>query len=63
MLSRIYSTIANTSEFDSAVKTFASQIQNLTESIFKNDVFREVWRESRIGSPTMLDQLFQKLDF
>ncbi|MER9107053.1 ATP-binding protein [Mesorhizobium sp. M0848] len=62
LLFNIYETLSESDEFLSTVGDFASRVQGLTSSLF-SDLPKEIAHETKISSPSKMDELFQTLDF
>ncbi|MBZ9721948.1 ATP-binding protein [Mesorhizobium sp. AD1-1] len=62
LLFNIYETLSDSDEFVSTVGDFAGRVQGLTSSLFEG-LPKEIAHETKISSPSRMDELFQTLDF
>lgn len=62
LLFNIYETLSDSDGFVSTVGDFAGRVQELTSSLF-SDLPKEIAHETKISSPSKIDELFQTLDF
>ncbi|TPN53067.1 AAA family ATPase [Mesorhizobium sp. B1-1-7] len=62
LLFNIYETLSDSEEFVSTVGDFAGRVQSLTSSLF-SELPKEIAHETKISSPSRMDELFQTLDF
>ncbi|WP_164781916.1 AAA family ATPase [Mesorhizobium sp. M7A.F.Ca.MR.148.00.0.0] len=62
LLFNIYETLSESEEFLSTVGDFAGRVQGLTSSLF-SELPKEIAHETKISSPSKMDELFQTLDF
>ena len=62
LLTDVYETLADASEFEKAVATFSEEVQELTSTMFST-LPAEVSGNTKIGAPTQMGYLFETLDF
>lgn len=62
LLTDVYNTLANAPDFENAVETFSTEVQNLTSTMFST-LPTEVSGKTKIGVPTQMSYLFETLDF
>ncbi len=62
LLTDVYETLADASDFEDAVETFSTEVQQLTSTMFST-LPTEVSGQTKIGAPTQMGYLFETLDF
>lgn len=62
LLEDIYETIAESTEFTETVDQFAGRVQESTRDLF-SDLPKEIAHETKISTPSRMNELFQTLDF
>ncbi len=62
LLSRVHKVLAENADFKKSMDGFSTELQKLTGNMFKT-IPADVSKETKIGAPTQMDQLFQTLDF
>lgn len=62
LLTDVYETLADASDFEYAVETFSTEVQQLTSTMFST-LPVEVSGQTKIGAPTQMGYLFETLDF